>query len=282
VTDAASPDERYTGHELDDETGLYYAGARFYDPVAGRWNGIDPLASQRPAWSPYNYVRNNPLLFIDPTGKMDTLIFNNRGQIIHYAPSRFDYVAVKYMYGNGEIEMRLPNSILSIGLLYTPEDILIPEYYSSVGPRVLSDRTIIRSNFNRNFAEGMLGMFGLHASNQSRSIGEEPFDKHVPPGWVGTSKEIAHKGLAYAPNNYSEALRYWVPNFEVLAEPLAGTMLPSSWVITRHSSGALDINIATEAGWRIFSAEQLVGAYLMKPADPALSGIMSELETIRR
>lgn len=56
-----APKERYTGHELDEETGLFYAGARYLDPVIGRWNGIDPLADKYPMLSPYTYAGNSPL-----------------------------------------------------------------------------------------------------------------------------------------------------------------------------------------------------------------------------
>ena len=42
---AASTHTRWhTGHVLDAETGLQYAGARYYDPVLGRFMGIDPAS----------------------------------------------------------------------------------------------------------------------------------------------------------------------------------------------------------------------------------------------
>ena len=64
------PKELYTGHEHDDETGLYYAGARYYDPIVARWGGVDPLADEFPAWSPYHYVFGNPISLTDPDGQM--------------------------------------------------------------------------------------------------------------------------------------------------------------------------------------------------------------------
>lgn len=36
--------------------------------VISRWLSPDPLTSEFPSWSPYNFVENNPIRLIDPTG----------------------------------------------------------------------------------------------------------------------------------------------------------------------------------------------------------------------
>ena len=58
----------FNGKELDTETGLYYYGARYYDPRVSLWLNVDPLAGRYPHISPYTYVNNNPINLIDPFG----------------------------------------------------------------------------------------------------------------------------------------------------------------------------------------------------------------------
>jgi RHS repeat-associated protein len=58
---------RYTGKERDEESGLYYHGARHYAPWLGRWISCDP-AGMVDGTNLYVYVRNNPLMFADSTG----------------------------------------------------------------------------------------------------------------------------------------------------------------------------------------------------------------------
>lgn len=60
---------QYTGQELDEKTGLYYYGARYYNPRISQFMSVDPLADEFPGWSPYNYTINNPINMIDPDGR---------------------------------------------------------------------------------------------------------------------------------------------------------------------------------------------------------------------
>ena len=54
-----------TGYQMDDMTGLYYAQARYYDPMKGRMASEDPVQNGE-NW--YGYCGNNPLKWIDPSG----------------------------------------------------------------------------------------------------------------------------------------------------------------------------------------------------------------------
>src|SRR6056297_3074687 len=62
---------KYVGKERDEETGLYYYGARYYAAWIGRFCSVDPQKEQRSWLNPYNYVQNNPINRIDPDGALD-------------------------------------------------------------------------------------------------------------------------------------------------------------------------------------------------------------------
>ena len=65
---------QFTGKERDAETGLDYFGARYMSSAQGRFTSPDkPFADQHlenpQSWNLYLYTRNNPLAFVDPTGR---------------------------------------------------------------------------------------------------------------------------------------------------------------------------------------------------------------------
>ena len=59
---------KFNGKELDAETGLYYYGARYYEPVIALWYGVDALTEKYPSIGSYVYCVVNPVRIIDPNG----------------------------------------------------------------------------------------------------------------------------------------------------------------------------------------------------------------------
>ena len=67
---------KFNGKEFDEETGLYYYGARYMNPVASVWYGIDPLTEKFPHVSGYVYCYDNPVRMIDPDGRDAQITIN--------------------------------------------------------------------------------------------------------------------------------------------------------------------------------------------------------------
>ena len=59
----------FNAKEFDEETGLYYYGARYYDSRLSMWYGVDALAEKYPNMGGYVYCAGNPVKFVDPDGK---------------------------------------------------------------------------------------------------------------------------------------------------------------------------------------------------------------------
>lgn len=76
----AGEPRKYTGKERDRETGLDYFGARYYAAKTGRFTAIDPVYTWKEnlldpqRWNRYAYVRNNPLKYTDPDGRLLDII----------------------------------------------------------------------------------------------------------------------------------------------------------------------------------------------------------------
>jgi len=76
--DNASTPLRYPGQYADDETGLSYNRYRYYDPETGRYISPDPIGLEG-GLRAFAYVSNSPLLAVDPTGLVQSVITGSAG-----------------------------------------------------------------------------------------------------------------------------------------------------------------------------------------------------------
>ncbi|WP_338751105.1 RHS repeat-associated core domain-containing protein [Bacillus sp. FJAT-52991] len=94
---------RYASYRHDNETGLYYLMARYYDPKEGIFLSIDPQPGEANApisQHPYVYVQNNPVMLDDPDGEhplVAVLVYTGGRYVVKYVAKKgVKYAAKKY------------------------------------------------------------------------------------------------------------------------------------------------------------------------------------------
>ena len=76
---------KFNGKEKDEETGLYYYGARYYTPELSLWLNVDPLSDKYPSLSPFIYCAGNPIRLIDPDGRdIDGVTYDKKTKEFSY------------------------------------------------------------------------------------------------------------------------------------------------------------------------------------------------------
>ena len=108
----------FNAKEFDEETGLYYYGARYYEPRVSLWISTDPKQEKTSNITTYAYCINNPVAYIDHDGKFSKKWMANisrtwynlwhkqkAGPIIENkdaTTSKFKYTYNTYSVNNGE------------------------------------------------------------------------------------------------------------------------------------------------------------------------------------
>ena len=127
----------FNAKELDEETGMYYYGARYYEPRLSLWMSVDPISNYDPRNSenyldgehnggvynsynlyPYGYCYQNPIRLIDPNGK------------------QVDVTITDKVVGHADIRLIVPKSIKN-----APQTMRVPLYQAIVSDATTKEQS---------------------------------------------------------------------------------------------------------------------------------------------
>ena len=94
---------KFNGKQFDNETGLYYYGARYMNPMASIWYGVDPLAEKYINIGSYIYCHSSPIMLIDPTGEGD--YYAKNGSYLGTDKKKDNFIYIQYSSGKTKFEI---------------------------------------------------------------------------------------------------------------------------------------------------------------------------------
>lgn len=112
--------QKFTGHERDDESGLDYFGARYYAGSQGRFISPDPwMASARvlqpQSWNRHTYVLNNPLRYVDQFGLQEKYDPKKHEEEVRKAQKEADEIGLPRVKVEIHPVLTLLNRLLTFG-----------------------------------------------------------------------------------------------------------------------------------------------------------------------
>jgi RHS repeat-associated protein len=280
---------RYTGKERDEESGLYYHGARYYAPWLGRWVSMD-LAGPVDGPNLNAFVHNNPIRWIDPRGHQGV-------------PSRYEPTEKAENFGLtihfDETTGKVENPRLNLNPLFMPSPANDPEEeWLPLGTTGLKYRKTVevldierpkpeRSFWNRGGATLVGGLIALGVGAlilASNPVGWALLlagGFSLTAGIAGTGAGLAHLAASYSGQIPAEADAV-ISRAESDAMLLSGsatglvvgaTTLGLSGNIEKMRLGAFVGGVAESASTALYSSYRLVS----RAADPQAVGNLGRL-----
>ena len=230
---AVSTGYQFTGQRNDGGTGLYYYGARYYDPVAGRFISADPAPpapAEPQSRGRYAYGRNNPLRFTDPSGLTECETYNEDCLSNEWPWKNRWYQAHGYYLGPG-------GAWTVAGEPFFADDGIMDEVIAeggltltdAVGPWMRADKQKLASGvaaFGQQLAQGVAGLAWL-SGGSTAFLGPSPLPCNLgrascAPPWGGhvvylqtgfgpqdAVHEMAHVGDWSGPGGFQYFSSHW-------------------------------------------------------------------------
>ena len=167
---------KFNGKELDEETGLYYYGARYLHPKYAMWLSTDPMEGKYPQITSYCFTCDNPLKFVDFDGS--DWVEMNDGNIVwrnNVTASNYQTILKKgeTYRGKDYVRYKVWNNSRAHGLVqehYKSDKVLYFEkhkgtYQMDFDGRVVSSKDLTGRTINhqKNAEYGIIGTAYLNA-----------------------------------------------------------------------------------------------------------------------
>lgn len=181
----------FAGKPYDKDSGLSYMGARYYDPLLGRFMGIDPAGYDEGnlhSFNRYAYANNNPNKFVDPDGRSPILAIAAIGLIANeVATSDVPMIGGSLAKAGATAAERLAaNGVAGkIGEAVTRAELgaekIVAEqitFITSTGQRTMADFVTK--------IEGVLGIVETKTGNATLSAGQKQLKQDIENGVMVT------------------------------------------------------------------------------------------------
>jgi RHS repeat-associated protein len=227
----------FNAKELDEETGLYYYGARYYDSRVSVWLGVDPLAETYPGVNTYAYCTNNPIKFIDPEGQEPTAAEAAR--------------MAAHVYGDKK------NGILIGGWRVSNRD------FGLTNKDLNNSSTGLRSLVYERVADGKVTEYTYATAGTEASWKDVGADVKQPLGLSKQYAKAANNAKTISSELGSTELTY-VGHSLGGGEAALNALVTDRKAITFNAAGVSDITKFVEGSWKTpFKSESKIDAYIM-------------------
>ena len=198
---------KFNGKQFDEETGLYYYGARYLNPMASIWYGVDPLVEKYPSVCGYVYCMENPTKLIDPNGKETHVALNKDGTyrvvggILN--KDRNIYIFDKDKYGKYTIKGK------SIGVTSSTTSFYNSDYNKGKGTWAIGATINPKDRSGKDFLNKMISKDITLDDYIDKARNNRPYDFKVTNGSesvVSTDLKYVYRGMSIGKTAFGQEI----------------------------------------------------------------------------